>query len=59
VACISEKKVHTFFWFENMKKVMYENLCINEGNMKTELKKRDMMEESGWDSSLMGKWQYC
>jgi len=39
VACTNEKKVHTFFWFENLKKVMYENLSINEGNIKTELKK--------------------
>jgi hypothetical protein len=38
VACTSDKKVHTFFWggVRNLKKVMYENLSINEGNIKTE-----------------------
>lgn len=37
---LARKKVHTFFWFENPKKVTYENLRINEDYIKTELQKR-------------------
>jgi len=36
---VRKKYIH-FFWLKNLKKVMYENLSINEGNIKTELKKR-------------------
>jgi hypothetical protein len=39
VARTSENKVRTVFRFENLTEVIYENLSINEGNIKTELKK--------------------
>lgn len=58
-ACTGEKKVHTFFWFKNLKKVTYENLSTNEGNIKTELKKETWWKSvAGIHLSLaMDKWQ--